>query len=202
MNPREHGEEAYREWIRATSPVFSPFTCLREPVVLQGYVFWTVEALWLGSRVLRVRDLARVVAPAEPVVVCEEDGWNLCFFPHVGALKLSLPELHRHPVMRLLRPSRAYQGKRNALLGIGNWALDERSRSWSLVSSRLLPEPAAYAELAVPYYLEQLRQYGDEVARLRELQARGVGLLTEELMHTHCHLRVLNDLLAGRLAAG
>ena len=42
------------------------------------------------------------------------------------------------------------------------------------------------------------REFPEELARLRALQARGEALLTEELVQTHRHLGILRGVLAGR----
>jgi hypothetical protein len=193
---RRAAEKEYLAWAARAGGMFSPFYLLREPVVIGPYRFWTIEALWLGSQLFSVKDLKRVSDLTPPLRVGKEEEWSLCCFPAVGQLQIGLSELKKRPEMRMLRRVSGYDGKRNRFLGRGNWRLD--TRYYAYAKERIIDRAEFLKHVHLPYYLELLRQFPEDLDRLKALQRRGEAQISPQMCRAHTHLRILKEILDGQ----
>jgi hypothetical protein len=185
------GHRQYLAFLAVAGREFSPLHPLVEPLRLGGREFWTVEGLWQGSKIVRVRDPA-MLEPSDlrfETISAGLDGVEI-WFPLAGSVREAfLASIY----FRCLKSSRKYNRIRDRQFGRGNWTF---SGHYCCETGQVISERARAIELIHrPAYRAQLAQRWREMDHLRCLLREGRVTITEAMLAAHPHLHAVQAAL-------
>lgn len=180
-------------WIGVVGSEFSPFYPSRKAHCLGEFSFWTVESIWLGTRMIRIDSPSKIDSSLSPYWLEDIGEENVAVFPKVGEVK---QDIKSNPVMRMLRRSKRYDSKRNRLLGRGNWEI--LPGHYDFDRHEVVTDPDAWRKIAGPFYFSHLDGYPEAVTRLRRMLDSSAALITAEMKGAHGHLKLLEEYLMKR----